>query len=95
MTKRSQPAPKRTDANQAEIVKALRDIGASVTILSQVGHGVPDLLVGFRRSNMLLEVKTEGSGLTSDEAKWFAEWRGQVYVARTVDQAIDIVINAR
>lgn len=95
MTKRSQPAPKRTDANQAEIVKALRDIGASVTITSELGHGFPDLAVGFRGCTTLLEIKTENGLLTADEARWHAEWRGQAAIVRTVDEAIDAVINAR
>ena len=36
---------KRTDANQAEIVKTLRQAGADVYDLSKVGKGIPDLLV--------------------------------------------------
>ena len=36
----------RTDANQAEIVAALRGVGASVQPLHAVGQGCPDLLVG-------------------------------------------------
>lgn len=38
----------RTDANQAEIVAALRTRGALVQSLAGVGAGVPDLLVGWR-----------------------------------------------
>ena len=36
------------DANQPEIVKALRDAACSVEPLHDVGRGVPDLLVGRR-----------------------------------------------
>lgn len=44
----------RVDANQAEIVAALRAAGASVWII-----GLPvDLLVGYRQQSMLMEVKT-------------------------------------
>ena len=44
----------RVDANQAEIVAALRSAGASVWII-----GLPvDLLVGFRGHSLLMEVKT-------------------------------------
>lgn len=46
------------DGNHTPIVQALRSAGRSVVELHQVGKGVPDLLVGWGRSNMLLlEVK--------------------------------------
>ena len=45
------------DANQSEIVAALRKAGVTVTPLHQVGGGCPDLLCGFRGVNTLLEVK--------------------------------------
>ena len=44
----------RVDANQPEIVEALRKVGASVWVI-----GLPvDLLVGFRGQTLLMEVKT-------------------------------------
>jgi hypothetical protein len=46
----------RTDANQAEIVAALRQIGVEVTDLSAVGGGVPDLLLSYRGYWLLAEV---------------------------------------
>jgi len=48
---------KRVDANQKEIVKALRDRGASVLHLHQVGGGCPDILVGYAGYNFLIEIK--------------------------------------
>lgn len=39
---------KRVDRNQAEIVKALREAGASIAHLHTIGHGVPDILVGVQ-----------------------------------------------
>ena len=47
----------KVDGNQAEIVSALRQVGAEVQSLASVGQGVPDLLVGFRSRNFLLECK--------------------------------------
>ena len=47
----------RTDANQAEIVRALRDEGCSVTLLHRVGEGCPDLLIGVNQKWGLIEVK--------------------------------------
>ena len=71
----------RTDANQPEIVKALRKVGASVAITSSAGDGFPDLVVGFRRVTYMLEVK-DGSKppcereLTPDQVKFHAGWFG-------------------
>lgn len=48
----------RADKNQQDIVDELRDLGISVLILSQVGGGCPDLLIGHRGKNYLIEVKT-------------------------------------
>lgn len=47
----------RIDANQPDIVKALRKMGAFVQSLAAVGDGCPDLLVGFRGKTYLIEVK--------------------------------------
>ena len=87
---------KRADANQAEIVKALRDIGATVQHLHTLGHGCPDLLVGIRGINLLLEVKDGGKpqsrrSLTDDEREWHEAWRGQVCIVNSVDQAVMLV----
>jgi len=86
----------RTDSNHAEIVEALRRAGASVQSLAPVGCGCPDLLVGLRGVNTLLEVK-DGSKrpsarrLTVDETRWHRAWLGQVVVVETVEQALKAV----
>lgn len=88
----------KVDDNQAEIVAALRKIGASVTVTSAVGNGFPDLAVGWRGMTTLLELK-DGSKppsarkLTPEQEKWHANWRGQVAVVETVEQAIEAVTN--
>lgn len=77
---------KRRDANESEIVKALRAAGASVTLLD--GDGVPDLLVGKGGKTWLIEVKNpaaKGGGkyntgegaLTRDQVAWRNGWRGE------------------
>lgn len=80
---------RRVDANQREIVAALRAAGRAVEVLSDVGRGVPDLLVSIRGANYLLEVKAGKAALTEDEARWHAAWRGQVAVVRTPQEAIE------
>jgi hypothetical protein len=69
---------RKTDANQASIVNALRAVGASVVDLSAVGRGVPDLLVGFRGQTYLLEVKNKlgRNRLTADQDVFLAWWHG-------------------
>ena len=86
----------KVDANQTEIVKALRQVGASVQSLAATGKGCPDLLVGFRGKNLLLEVKDGGKvksarKLTEDQVVWHQTWRGKVYIVESVDQALNLL----
>ena len=97
MTGRGKSA-KRVDVNQPEIVRALRDVGASVVDLHELGDGVPDLLVGrldtsvfpARARNVLMEVKADDKAkLTEDEKTFHSAWRGEkVYVVRSVREAL-------
>lgn len=86
----------RTDANHAEIVRALRSAGCSVQSLASVGDGCPDLLIGRAKQNFLLEVK-DGSAipskqrLTHDEINFHTYWSGQVAVVLSVDEALKAV----
>jgi hypothetical protein len=83
----------RTDANQRAIVDAYRCAGASVAILSSLGHGVPDLLVahavGSGRRTFVVEVKDPAKPpsarrLTPDECGWADAWRGEYWLIETV-----------
>lgn len=87
----------KVDKNQKEIVEALRKIGCTVQILSSVGKGCPDILVGYRSKNHLIEIKDGKASkadqvLTPDQVKWHNDWNGQVDIARSVDDAIKIVV---
>ncbi|MDE1179473.1 hypothetical protein [Paraburkholderia sp.] len=87
----------RVDGNQAEIVSALRAVGASVTPTHQLGGGFPDLVVGFRRRSILFEVKDPKQPLskrklTDDEAIWFGNWKGEAHIVETAEQAIAILL---
>lgn len=86
----------KTDANQSLIVRALRDLGASVCSLAQVGNGCPDLAVGWRGRTYLFEVKDGNQPpskrkLTPDEIAWHASWNGHVDVIESVDDALKIL----
>ena len=85
------------DANQNEIVKALRKMGATVQSLAAVGDGVPDLLVGYQGKSYLIEVK-DGSKvpsarkLTPDQEVWHKKWTGgTLRIANSAQEALDIL----
>jgi hypothetical protein len=88
----------KVDRNQAEIVKAFRDCGMTVQVLSAVGKGCPDTLVGFRGINVLVEIKDgekppSEQKLTQDQVTWHGSWAGQVCVANSINDAIEQVIS--
>jgi hypothetical protein len=82
----------RVDANQPDIVRALRGIGASV-LHCHVLKNAFDILVGYRGRTFLMEIKaTEKDKLTPGEAEFMATWRGSTYhIVYTPDQAIKII----
>ena len=63
----------RIDANQQQIVSALRAAGAYVWVI-----GLPvDLLVGYRNHTWLMEIKTnERKKLTKLQQEFFEHWIG-------------------
>ena len=88
----------KSDANQTEIVKALRKEGYSVAVTSCLGAGFPDIIVGARGINFLIEIKNPSvpyadRQLTSDQEKWHAAWRGKSYVVETIGQCLSIIKN--
>jgi len=88
---------KRTDDNQEEIVHALLKIGCTVQLLSDVGGGCPDILVGYHGKNYLLEIKDENKPpsqrkLTPAQDVFHGKWRGQKAVVKNIDEAFDVVM---
>ena len=87
---------RRIDANQNEVVDALRRLGASVWVTSSLGNGFPDIVVGSRGRNFFLELKDgtrppSEQKLTDAEREFFQTWRGHVVVVRSVEEAIAAV----
>lgn len=70
----------RVDLNQPHIVATLRAYGAAVTITSDLGHGVSDLLVSYRGKWFVIEEKSVGGKLTPDETRWIESQNAPVYV---------------
>jgi len=82
----------RTDANQAEIVAAMRKAGATVWVI-----GLPcDLLIGHRGQTLLMEVKTltgkrapKAAKYTALQVSFMAAWLGGAVATVTdVDGAL-------
>ena len=88
----------KVDANQEDIVKALRAVGCSVLSLAAMGKGCPDLLVAtpFTRRTFLMEIK-DGEKIPSKrrlkptQTKFHAEWRGSIVVVMSVEEALSAI----
>ena len=86
----------RTDANHTEIVTALRQLGCSVLSLAPLGNGAPDICVGWKRANVLMELKVAGKSpsakrLTPDEQIFAKNWRGQVATVECLNDALVVL----
>ena len=86
----------RVDENQSEIVQGLLYMGATVQLLHAVGQGCPDILVGFRGKNYLIEIKNPekpkgDQRLTKDQEQWHSLWSGQKAIVRTVEEALQVI----
>ena len=79
----------RIDTNQPAIVAALEAIGAHVYYIKRP----VDLLVGFRRRNILLEVKNKNGrdALTPDQIEFFNTWPGEKHIVYDTNEAIHAV----
>ena len=90
----------RVDENQGLIVKALRACRATVRVISQ-GHGIPDLLVGYRGHTILMEVKDgnkppSARQLTPAEQIFFDQWTGgKLFIVNSVEEALDVLKDCR
>ena len=73
----------RRDSNEAEIVEALRAVGAGVIRLDEF-----DLLVAFRGNYYAFEVKTPEGELSDKQLKFINEWPGSIYIVRSADEAL-------
>ena len=71
-------------------------VGATVQPLHAVGKGCPDLVCGYRGVNYMLEVKDGERApserkLTPDQVEFHTTWRGQIAVANSVKEALQII----
>jgi hypothetical protein len=88
---------KRTDQNQKMLVKRLRDHpGVSVYSLAEISRakGLPDLILGYRGLNVLIEVKGLKGKLNRTQQSWHLDWRGApVVILRSPEEADKLIEN--
>jgi Holliday junction resolvase len=81
----------RVDKNQKQIVQELRQLGFSVAHISDIGKGLPDIIVGKNGINVLIEIKLNWTKkLKPLEEKFFLEWKGQVNIATSAEEVLQI-----
>lgn len=86
----------RVDGNQKKIAEIFRKAGASVACTHQLGHGFPDLVVGFNGRTILIEVKDGDKApsarqLTEDERKFHSQWQGAIAVVAHESEVLDVL----
>jgi len=89
---------KRTDRNHSEIINAIRKIpNISVFSTHEVGKGFPDIVVGYKGINYLIEIKDgnkppSARKLTPDEVKFHSNWRGQIKIVNNLDEVLNLLL---
>lgn len=82
------------DANQRELIIAIKRLGWLVMDISEIGYGVPDLLVQKRGQKeptvKFIEIKNPKTsygrkGLNRRQRAFAAEWGSDIYVVSTLD----------
>ena len=92
----------KTDSNQLEIVKALRNIGAFVLVTSQLKNAF-DVLVGYRGKLFIIEIKDGNKPpsqrkLTEGELKCkegFESVGIPYHVVNSIDEAIELITSTK
>jgi len=86
----------RIDSNQPQIIEVFRALGASVAPTHTLGQGFPDIVVGWRGINLLVEIKDGDKPpsrrqLTEDEQRWHDEWRGNVVIVESIADVLALL----
>lgn len=88
---------RKADNNQSELVKQMRKIpGVKVAHTHTVGKGFPDVVISFRGTNYLLEIKDPSKPksarkLTPDEERFHGEWTGSIHIVETLNDVLKIL----
>ena len=87
----------RKDDNHKSLVDTIIKVGGQVIDISALGRGVPDLIVNTRKGIQLAEVKNPKTdygkaGASKSQKKWASNWQSRVYIIRTDEDAINLVM---
>ena len=88
----------RTDGIQPVVIRIFRAYGFSVKDTSRVGGGFPDLVLGFRSKNFLVEVKNDtgvGWKYTPAQKKFNDTWNGQRITITSTQEAAEFAEKVR
>lgn len=80
----------RTDANQKEIMDALKKVGVSVQYIK-----LPFDCVYFNHRTQetgFLECKTEDGRLTKAQLDFISVWPGKIHIAKTPQEAVRLIL---
>lgn len=82
------------DANEPDIVKALRDVGVQVEILNEpLDLAVCPLLGPYAKQSWFMEVKNpDGGSLTKKQIEFIARWPGRIDIVETSTEALRCVL---
>lgn len=92
---------RKTDSNHKRIIDNCRKIPQlSVYSTHTLGKGFPDIVIGYKGKNYLIEIKDgdkpkSQTKLTEDEIKFHDQWKGQVCIVYSFDDILNILINER
>ena len=83
----------KVDANQGEIVKALKSVGVSVEVIKKP----VDLMICCRGETSLMEVKNpDGKDtITKEQADFIARWPGKIHIVRTPMEAVKAAVGEK
>ena len=85
---------RKIDTTHTAIVRALHKIpGAQVIDTHRVGQDFPDVVVGYQRRNVFVEIKSsEKSQITPGQFVMRQSWPGEYHIAWTPEMAVNAVI---
>ena len=89
---------KRTDDNHADVVAEFRAAMPEATVFdaSGAGRGFPDLVVGWKGQNYLIELKDPDKPpsrrkLTEAQEKMHLQWQGQIDICHTAAEMCAVI----
>jgi hypothetical protein len=88
---------RKTDANHKRIIDSCRKIPQlSVFSTHTIGKGFPDIVIGYKGINYLIEIKDgdkpkSQTKLTEDEITFHKKWNGQICIVYSFQDIINIL----